>query len=149
MWPACLPARLLLQVVDAPRFMWRGVLLDVGRHFFPVPFILKLLDLLALYKMNRFHWHLTEDQVGCRLSSGWQGFVRRWSDLSLHPTSQLVAAARLVPAELNTRPPTVAASKKWCGHGMQRCVCVVFCLLLPTCTCVCRVGGWMCPPCPA
>lgn len=67
MWPACLPACLpvLPQVVDAPRFMWRGVLLDVGRHFFPVPFILKLLDLLALYKMNRFHWHLTEDQVGC------------------------------------------------------------------------------------
>jgi hexosaminidase len=51
------------QVVDAPRFLWRGVLVDVGRHFFPVPFILKLLDLMALYKMNRFHWHLTEDQV--------------------------------------------------------------------------------------
>lgn len=54
------------QVVDAPRFLWRGVLLDTGRHFFPVPFLLKLLDLLALYKMNRFHWHLTEDQVGAR-----------------------------------------------------------------------------------
>lgn len=54
---------LCLQVIDAPRFMWRGVLLDVGRHFFPVPFILKVLDLLALYKMNKFHWHLTEDQV--------------------------------------------------------------------------------------
>lgn len=51
------------QVVDAPRFDWRGVLLDVGRHFFPVPFILKILDICALYKMNRFHWHLTEDQV--------------------------------------------------------------------------------------
>jgi len=50
--------------------VWRGVLLDVGRHFFPVPFILKLLDLLALYKMNRFHWHLTEDQVGGRGSGG-------------------------------------------------------------------------------
>jgi hexosaminidase len=51
------------QVFDAPRFIWRGVLLDVGRHFFSVPFIMKLLDLMALYKMNRFHWHLTEDQV--------------------------------------------------------------------------------------
>jgi hypothetical protein len=54
---------LICQVADAPRFIWRGVLLDVGRHFFSVPFILKLLDLMALYKMNRFHWHLTEDQV--------------------------------------------------------------------------------------
>jgi hypothetical protein len=52
------------QVFDAPRFIWRGVLLDVGRHFFSVPFVMKLLDLMALYKMNRFHWHLTEDQVG-------------------------------------------------------------------------------------
>ena len=50
-------------MVDAPRFDWRGVLLDVGRHFFPVQFILKILDICALYKMNRFHWHLTEDQV--------------------------------------------------------------------------------------
>jgi hexosaminidase len=56
------------QVFDAPRFIWRGVLLDVGRHFFSVPFIMKLLDLMALYKMNRFHWHLTEDQVSLWLS---------------------------------------------------------------------------------
>lgn len=62
------------QLVDAPRFLWRGVLLDAGRHFFPVPFILKLLDLLALYKMNRFHWHLTEDQVGFKEGKVHQGF---------------------------------------------------------------------------
>lgn len=55
----CVPA----QVVDAPRFAWRGVLLDVGRHFFPVPFILKVLDVCAFYKITRFHWHLTEDQA--------------------------------------------------------------------------------------
>jgi hypothetical protein len=52
-----------LQVVDAPRFVWRGVLLDAGRHFFSVPFILRVLDLMALHKLNRFHWHLCEDQV--------------------------------------------------------------------------------------
>jgi hypothetical protein len=58
---------LLLQVIDAPAFQWRGVLLDVGRHFFEVTFIMKLLDVCALYKINRFHWHLTEDQVCCQL----------------------------------------------------------------------------------
>ena len=52
-----------LQILDGPRFWWRGVLLDVGRHFFPVPFIKKFLDVMALHKCNVFHWHLTEDQV--------------------------------------------------------------------------------------
>ncbi len=54
-----------LQIVDSPRFGWRGALLDVGRHFFPVPFIYKFLDVCAFYKINKFHWHLTEDQVSC------------------------------------------------------------------------------------
>lgn len=54
------------QIVDSPRFPWRGALLDVGRHFFPVPFIYKFLDVCAFYKINKFHWHLTEDQVSHR-----------------------------------------------------------------------------------
>ena len=53
-------------IEDAPRHRWRGLHLDVGRHMYPVPFIKKLLDLMALYKFNVFHWHLTEDQ-GWRL----------------------------------------------------------------------------------
>lgn len=53
----------MAQIVDAPRFLWRGVLLDCGRHFFPLPFIKKFLDVMALHKLNRFHWHLVEDQV--------------------------------------------------------------------------------------
>ncbi|MEA3479014.1 MAG: family 20 glycosylhydrolase [Bacteroidota bacterium] len=47
---------------DIPRFTWRGMHLDVGRHFFPKDFIKKYLDLMAMYKMNTFHWHLVEDQ---------------------------------------------------------------------------------------
>ena len=47
---------------DAPRFQWRGMHLDVCRHFFPVSFVKRYIDLLALYKMNTFHWHLTDDQ---------------------------------------------------------------------------------------
>ena len=51
---------------DWPRFSWRGMHLDVSRHFFPVSSIKRYLDILALHKINRFHWHLTDDQ-GWRL----------------------------------------------------------------------------------
>lgn len=47
---------------DAPRFSWRGAHLDVARHFFPVSFIQRFLDWMALHKLNVFHFHLTEDQ---------------------------------------------------------------------------------------
>ncbi|MCP4685656.1 MAG: beta-N-acetylhexosaminidase [bacterium] len=55
-----------LVCVDRPRFRWRGMHLDVARHFFPVEFVLKFIELLSRYKLNRFHWHLTDDQ-GWRL----------------------------------------------------------------------------------
>ncbi|MBF6627513.1 MAG: family 20 glycosylhydrolase [Proteiniphilum sp.] len=47
---------------DAPRFGHRGMMLDVARHFQPVTFVKKFIDLLALHNINRFHWHLTDDQ---------------------------------------------------------------------------------------
>ncbi|MBP5645652.1 MAG: beta-N-acetylhexosaminidase, partial [Bacteroidales bacterium] len=49
-------------ITDYPRFSWRGSHLDVSRHFFTVQDIKKHLDLMAMYKLNRFHWHLTDDQ---------------------------------------------------------------------------------------
>lgn len=52
-----------VQIKDAPRFQWRGMHLDVCRHFFSTTFIKKYIDLMAMYKMNTFHWHLTEDQA--------------------------------------------------------------------------------------
>lgn len=57
--PAC-------TIFDRPRYGHRGSMLDVSRHFFPVSFVKRYIDLLALHKMNRFHWHLTDDQ-GCRI----------------------------------------------------------------------------------
>ncbi|PCH76378.1 MAG: beta-N-acetylglucosaminidase [Flavobacteriaceae bacterium] len=51
-----------VKIKDAPRYVYRGMHLDVARHYFPVPFIKKFIDLIALHKMNTFHWHLTEDQ---------------------------------------------------------------------------------------
>jgi hexosaminidase len=49
-------------IEDYPRFSWRGAHLDVSRHFMPKEFVKKYIDLLALHKLNRFHWHLTDDQ---------------------------------------------------------------------------------------
>ena len=62
-------------VRDWPRFPWRGMHLDVVRHFFPVPFIKRYLDLLALHKLNAFHWHLTDDQ-------GWRIEIKRYPKLT-------------------------------------------------------------------
>ena len=62
-------------IKDVPRFRYRGMHLDVGRHFFPVTFIKKYIDLLALYKMNTFHWHLTEDQ-------GWRIEIKKYPKLT-------------------------------------------------------------------
>jgi hexosaminidase len=52
-----------LDITDYPRFGYRGLLLDVGRHYFPVSYLKKLLDLAAQYKINRFHWHLTDNEA--------------------------------------------------------------------------------------
>jgi len=60
---------------DWPRFGWRGMHLDVSRHFFPPAFIKRYIDLLAMYKMNRFHWHLTDDQ-------GWRIEIRGYPKLT-------------------------------------------------------------------
>jgi hexosaminidase len=55
-------------ILDYPRFEWRGAHLDVSRHFFPVKFVKKYLDVMASYKLNKFHFHLTDDH-GWRLPS--------------------------------------------------------------------------------
>lgn len=51
-----------VEIQDQPRFGWRGFMLDEGRHFFGKEAVKRVIDMMALYKMNRFHWHLTEDQ---------------------------------------------------------------------------------------
>ena len=61
-------------ITDAPRFVWRGMHLDCSRHFFSVDFVKKFIDLLALHNMNRFHWHLTDDQ-------GWRIEIKKWPKL--------------------------------------------------------------------
>jgi hexosaminidase len=70
--PAQIP---VVQIEDAAAFAYRGFMLDVGRHFYPVSFIKKQLDLLSYYKINTFHWHMTEDQ-------GWRLQVNRYPKLT-------------------------------------------------------------------
>ena len=62
-------------IKDYPRYAYRGMHLDVSRHFFPVSFIKKYIDLLALHKMNTFHWHLTDDQ-------GWRIEIKKYPKLT-------------------------------------------------------------------
>lgn len=70
-----------ITVNDAPRFEWRGLMLDCGRAFYPVEYIKKYIDLLSRFKMNRFHWHLTED-------AGWR------IEIKSHPELTATAAWR-------------------------------------------------------
>lgn len=63
------------EITDYPRFGWRGMMLDVSRHFFPVEFIYKYIDYLALHKMNVFHWHLVDDQ-------GWRIEIKKYPKLT-------------------------------------------------------------------
>src|SRR4051794_2287583 len=51
-----------VRIADAPRFGWRGMMLDVARHFMPKEFVLKVIDVLALHRLNTLHFHLTDDQ---------------------------------------------------------------------------------------
>jgi hexosaminidase len=64
-----------LQIEDYPRFGYRGLMLDVCRHFFSVEFIKKTIDLMAYYKLNNFHWHLTDDQ-------GWRIEIKKYPKLT-------------------------------------------------------------------
>jgi len=70
-----------LTVKDAPRFEWRGLMLDCGRYFYSVEYIKNYIDLLSRFKMNRFHWHLTED-------AGWR------IEIKSHPELTATAAWR-------------------------------------------------------
>ena len=94
-------------IEDAPRFEYRGMHLDVGRHFFPVTFIKKYIDLLAFHKFNRFHWHLTEDQ-------GWRIEIKKY------PRLQEVAACRdeTLVGHYNDQPHQYDG-QRYCGYYTQ------------------------------
>jgi hexosaminidase len=66
-----------VHIVDAPRYGWRGAMLDVARHFFSVDEVKRYIDLIALHKINRLHLHLSDDQ-------GWRLEIKSWPELARH-----------------------------------------------------------------
>jgi hexosaminidase len=92
--PLAIPA---CNIEDQPAYAWRGLMLDTCRHFFPVEYILRYIDLLALHKMSVFHWHLTEDQ-------GWRLEVPKYPRLT-----EVAAWRRALPADTD-----------WTGGSMHR-----------------------------
>jgi hexosaminidase len=100
--PARIPA---LRIDDAPRFGWRGLMLDSARHFQTVDEIEALLDAMALHKLNTFHWHLTDDQ-------GWRLQIRRYPELTQ-------AGGCRIPAGDGGVDPDTGKPAPYCGFYTQ------------------------------
>src|SRR3546814_19443512 len=79
-------------IEDQPRFRYRGMMLDVSRHFFTVPQVKKVIDIMAAYKLNNFHWNLTDGQ-------GWRIEIKKY-----HKLTQ-VGGTRL--------QPTLGSNRDW------------------------------------
>ncbi len=94
-------------ISDYPRFPYRGMHLDVSRHFFPVSFIKRYIDLLALHKFNRFHWHLTDDQ-------GWRIEIKKYP--RLHTVGG--CRAETLVGHATDLPPRYDG-KPYCGYYTQ------------------------------
>jgi len=89
-----------VQIMDEPRFAYRGMHLDVCRHMFPVDFIKEYIDLLAMYKFNTFHWHLTEDQ-------GWRIEIKQYpklTEIGAYRDSTVVGHGGVRPLKYDGQP---------------------------------------------
>lgn len=98
-----------VDIEDIPRFVWRGMHLDVSRHFQPKEFVKKYIDLLAMHKMNRFHWHLTEDQ-------GWRIEIRQYPRLTSVGSCR---AQTMIPPYQSDPAKRVYDGKRHCGFYTQ------------------------------
>jgi hexosaminidase len=112
-------------VRDKPAFPYRGLHLDVGRHLFPVAFIKQYIDLLARYKMNRFHWHLTEDQ-------GWRIEIRKYprlQEISAYRKETLIGHLKDEPAKYDGQPYggfyTQEEIREVVQYAQDRCVTII------------------------
>ena len=96
----------LLRIEDAPRFGYRGFMLDVSRHFFSMDELKKILDLMARYKMNVFHWHLTDDQ-------GWRAEIKKYPKLTT------IGATRAGNYDTPIRQIEENGQIYWTGNGVK------------------------------
>ncbi len=94
-----------LSIEDSPRFSWRGAHMDVARHFMPKEFVLKFLDLMALHKLNTFHWHLVDD-------NGWRIQIKRYPLLT-------EKASQVDFSSMNPKGATRSASQPVGGYYTQ------------------------------
>jgi hexosaminidase len=88
------------EIADEPRFVYRGMHLDVCRHMFPVEYIKRYIDMIALHKMNTFHWHLTEDQ-------GWRIEIKKYpklTEVGAFRKETVVGHADKIPAVYDGKP---------------------------------------------
>ncbi len=94
-----------LQIEDAPRFGWRGFMLDSARHFWSVDEVKQVIDTMALHKLNTFHWHLTDDQ-------GWRVEIKQYPKLTD------IGSCR-IPAGDGGIDPTTGEPRPYCGFYTQ------------------------------
>jgi hexosaminidase len=109
-------------IEDSPRFSWRGSHLDVGRHFMPLDWIKKYIDLLAFHKINTFHWHLTEDQ-------GWRIEIKKYPKLTQVGSQRTATMLKYSPKEMENKPYggfyTQAEAKEIVKYAADRFITVV------------------------
>jgi len=99
------PVLSAMRIEDAPRFRWRGYMLDSARHFHQVDEIKRVLDAMALHKLNVFHWHLTDDQ-------GWR------IEIEQYPKLAEIGGCRIPGGDAGTDPAT-GQPRPYCGHYTQ------------------------------
>ena len=95
-----------LRITDAPRFPYRGMHLDVARHFFSVEFVERYIDLLSRFKFNTFHWHLTDDQ-------GWR------IEITGYPRLTEIGSCRRETVLERNFDPYIGDSTRYCGFYTQ------------------------------
>ncbi|MBN2864221.1 MAG: beta-N-acetylhexosaminidase, partial [Bacteroidales bacterium] len=98
--PACI-------IKDEPEFAYRGMHLDVARHFFPVEFVKRYIDIISMHKMNTFHWHLTDDQ-------GWRIEIKKYPQLT-----ETGAFRKETLAGHSRSKPNVFDGKRYGGYYTQ------------------------------
>lgn len=94
------------RIDDEPRFPYRGFMLDVSRHFFTIDEVKKMIDLMAIYKMNVFHWHLTDDQ-------GWRAEIKQY------PLLTTIGAERRSSYDTPITMVEENGNIYWTGSGAQ------------------------------